>query len=156
MSQQYNLHVNGQQVSITADKQTPLLYILRNDLQLNGPKYGCGVAQCGSCMVMVDGEARFSCVLPVEAVAKARITTLEGMGSADKPHPIQEAFVVEQAAQCGYCLNGMIVAAKALLDSNPTPNEQEIREGLNRVLCRCGTHTRMIKAVQRASGQTKG
>lgn len=154
MSQQFRLNINGSQIIVKADKETPLLYVLRDDLRLNGPKYGCGIAQCGSCMVLVNGEARPSCVLPVSAVGTAKITTLEGIGTAEKPHPLQTAFLEEQAAQCGYCLNGMIITAKALLDQNPTPLPEEVREGLNRVLCRCGTHSRIVKAVQRAAGNT--
>lgn len=152
MSQQFRLNINGRQVSVTADKNTPLLYILRDDLQLNGPKYGCGIAQCGSCMILVNGEARTSCVMPVSAVGNAKITTLEGIGTAEKPHPLQLAFQEEQAAQCGYCLNGIVITAKALLDQQASPGIDEIKEGMNRVLCRCGTHSRILKAVQRAAG----
>ena len=152
MSQQFSININGRQVSVTADKETPLLYILRDDLQLNGPKYGCGIAQCGSCMVLLNGEARPSCVLPVSAVGNAKVTTIEGIGTVEKPHPLQTAFQEEQAAQCGYCLNGMVVTAKALLDHQASPSLADIKEGMDRVLCRCGTHSRILKAVQRAAG----
>lgn len=145
------LHVNGRKYKLEVDPNTPLLYLLRNELELNGPKFGCGIERCGSCMVLMDGEAQPSCVMPAAAGAHYQITTLEGLGDEDKLHPVQRAFIEEQAAQCGYCLNGMIISAKALLDSNPDPSDTEIREALERVLCRCGTHTRMIRAVKRAA-----
>ncbi len=155
MSETVTLQVNGKSHTLTADPDTPLLYLLRNDLRLNGPKFGCGQARCGSCMVLLNGEAQPSCVMPASAAQAMEITTLEGLGNRDNLHPVQEAFVEEQAAQCGYCLNGMIIAAKALLDQNPSPSDTEIREALERVLCRCGTHTRMISAVKRAANQIK-
>jgi nicotinate dehydrogenase subunit A len=146
------LLVNGRTSNVDADADTPLLYVLRNDLKLNGPKFGCGLGQCGACTVLVDGTPVRSCVTPVAAVAGNTVTTLEGLGSADLPHPVQAAFITEQAAQCGYCSNGMILSATALLERNPNPTVTEIREALDAYLCRCGTHTRIIKAVQRAAG----
>ncbi len=131
--------------------ETPLLYLLRNNLQLNGPKFGCGIERCGSCMVLLNGKAQPSCMLPAISATQLEVITLEGLGTPDNLHPVQKAFIEEQAAQCGYCLNGMIVSAKALLDINKNPTETEIRQALDRVLCRCGTHTRMIRAVQRAA-----
>jgi nicotinate dehydrogenase subunit A len=128
-----------------------LLYVLRNDLELNGAKFGCGLAQCGACTVLIDGKAVRSCVTPISAVATSEITTIEGIGSLDKPHPLQRAFMEEQAAQCGYCINGMIMSAKELLDRNPRPTEQDVRTALTGNLCRCGTHTRIIRAVLRAA-----
>jgi nicotinate dehydrogenase subunit A len=148
------LQVNGKTHSIQVDPETPLLYVLRNQLQLNGPKYGCGLQQCGACMVLLNGKAEPSCMLPVSAVKDKMITTLEGLAKDENTlHPVQEAFVKEQAAQCGYCLNGMVISAVALLNENPRPDDKAIREGLYRSLCRCGTHTRIIKAVKRASEQ---
>ncbi len=142
--------VNGQAVSCTAMADTPLLLILRNDLLLNGPKYGCGLGECGACTVIVDGKAGRSCVLPWAGMSGRNITTLEGLGSRALLHPVQQAFIEEQAAQCGYCLNGMIMTTKALLDRNPTPSDEEIRRALAANLCRCGTHLEILKAVQRA------
>lgn len=130
---------------------TPLLYILRNDLACNGPKYGCGLGQCGACTVLVDGLAARACVLPVKAVLGRAVTTLEGLGTPQRPDPVQQAFIDEQAAQCGYCLNGMIMTAKALLADNPAPSEDEIREALRFNLCRCGTHVEIVRVVQRAA-----
>ncbi|HWE48868.1 MAG TPA: (2Fe-2S)-binding protein [Bryobacteraceae bacterium] len=148
----YKFQLNGQETSIESwDPGQPLLYVLRNELDLNGPKFGCGMAQCGACTVIMDGKATRSCVTTVKQAAGKSITTLEGLGTPEKPHPIQAAFIAEQAAQCGYCANGMIMTAKALLDSNPKPTEQEIKRGLNGVICRCGTHTRILRAVLRAS-----
>src|SRR4051812_38262224 len=144
------LKVNGASRTVPAEPDTPLLYVLRNDLALNGAKFGCGLAQCGACAVLVGGEAVRSCVMPLSQVA-APVTTLEGLGSADKPHPIQKAFIAEQAAQCGYCINGMIITAKALLDRNKNPSDTEIREALAANLCRCGTHTRIVRAIKRAA-----
>jgi nicotinate dehydrogenase subunit A len=146
-----SLKVNGATRSVPAEADTPLLYVLRNDLELNGAKFGCGLAQCGACTVLVDGTAVRSCVTPIGSLAGAEITTLEGLGTLDKPHPLQRAFIAEQAAQCGYCINGMIMSAKALLDRNPRPQESEVREALAANLCRCGTHNRIIRAVLRAS-----
>jgi nicotinate dehydrogenase subunit A len=131
----------------------PLLYALRNDLRLNGPKFGCGLAQCGACTVILDGNAIRSCVTPVTAVQNKQVTTIEGLGTTKKLHKIQQAFVDEQAAQCGYCINGMIMTTKALLDKNPKPNEGQIKQALAGNLCRCGTHIRILRAVKRASGQ---
>jgi nicotinate dehydrogenase subunit A len=147
------LKVNGQNRVVDADPETPLLYILRNDLQLNGPKYGCGMAQCGSCTVIMEGNAIRSCVTQVGSVQNRPVTTLEGLGSTKKMHKIQQAFVDEQAVQCGYCINGMIMSAKALLDKNPKPTDAQIKEALAGNLCRCGTHIRILRAVKRASGQ---
>jgi nicotinate dehydrogenase subunit A len=144
------LKVNGVSGSVPAEPDTPLLYVLRNDLELNGAKFGCGLAQCGACTVLVDGKATRSCVTPISAVAASEITTIEGLGSIANPHPLQTAFIEEQAAQCGYCTNGMIMAAKELLDRNPQPNEGDVREALATNLCRCGTHNRIIRAVLRA------
>ena len=146
-----NLKVNGVSRSVPAEPDTPLLYVLRNDLELNGAKFGCGLAQCGACTVLVDGRAVRSCVTPIGAVATSEITTIEGIGSLEKPHPLQRAFIDEQAAQCGYCINGMIMSAKELLDRNPRPSEQDVRTALAANLCRCGTHNRIIRAVLRAA-----
>jgi nicotinate dehydrogenase subunit A len=146
-----NLRVNGASRSTPAEPDTPLLYVLRNDLELNGAKFGCGLAQCGACTVLIDGKALLSCVTPVGTIANREITTLEGLGSPEKPHALQRAFIEEQAAQCGYCTSGMIMAAKELLDRNPRPTEQDVRAGLAANLCRCGTHTRIIRAVLRAA-----
>jgi nicotinate dehydrogenase subunit A len=146
-----SLKVNGVSRSVPAEPDTPLLYVLRNDLELNGAKYGCGLSQCGACTVLIDGKAVRSCVTPVSAVANSEITTIEGLGSIDKPHALQQAFIDEQAAQCGYCSNGMIMSAKELLDRNPRPNETDVREALASNLCRCGTHNRIIRAVLRAA-----
>jgi nicotinate dehydrogenase subunit A len=146
-----NLKVNGVSSSVPAEPDTPLLYVLRNDLELNGAKFGCGLAQCGACTVLIDGKATRSCVTPVRAVATSEITTIEGLGSIAKPHPLQTAFIEEQAAQCGYCTNGMIMSAKELLDRNPQPSEADVRAALVINLCRCGTHNRIIRAVLRAA-----
>ncbi len=146
-----SLDVNGERRLVPAEPDTPLLYVLRNDLQLNGAKFGCGLSQCGACTVLVDGKATRSCVTPISAIANGKITTIEGLGSIDKPHPLQQAFIDEQAVQCGYCINGMIMAAKELLDRNPRPSEAEVREALAGNLCRCGTHNRIVRAVLRAA-----
>jgi nicotinate dehydrogenase subunit A len=148
-----SLKVNGKTQVVDTDPETPLLYVLRDDLKLNGPKFGCGLAQCGSCTVIMDGNAIRSCVTPVKAASNHPVTTLEGLGSTKKLHPIQKAFIDEQALQCGYCINGMIMTAKALLDKNPKPTDSQIKEALAGNLCRCGTHTRILRAVKRASGQ---
>lgn len=145
------LKINGRNRMSPAAPETPLLYILRNDFELNAAKFGCGLAQCGACTVMLDGNPVRSCVTPASAVDKRNVTTLEGLGSASKLHALQQAFIDEQAAQCGYCSSGMIMSAKALLDSNPSPTEDQIRTALAGNLCRCGTHTRIIRAVQRAA-----
>ena len=147
------LKVNGKSQAIEAEPDMPLLYALRNDLKLNGPKFGCGLSQCGACTVILDGNAIRSCVTPVSAVQNKSVTTLEGLGSTKKMHKIQQAFVDEQAAQCGYCINGMIMSTNALLDKNPKPTDSQIREALAGNLCRCGTHIRILRAVKRASGQ---
>jgi len=148
-----SLKVNGKTQVVDVDPETPLLYVLRNDLQLNGPKFGCGLAQCGACTVIMNGNAIRSCVTLVSAVQNQPVTTLEGLGSTKKMHKIQQAFVDEQAVQCGYCINGMIMTSKALLDKNPKPTDSQIKEALAGNLCRCGTHTRILRAVKRASGQ---
>ena len=148
-----SLKVNGKTQVVDVDPETPLLYVLRNDLQLNGPKFGCGLAQCGACTVILNGNAIRSCVTVVSAVQNQPVTTLEGLGSTKKMHPLQQAFVDEQALQCGYCINGMIMTSKALLDKNPKPTDSQIKEALAGNLCRCGTHTRILRAVKRASGQ---
>ena len=148
-----SVRVNGKSQTVDADPDMPLLYALRNDLQLNGPKFGCGLAQCGACTVIMDGNAIRSCVTPVGAAQNKTVTTLEGLGNVKKLHKIQQAFVDEQAAQCGYCINGMIMSTKALLDKNPRPTDIQIKEALAGNLCRCGTHIRILRAVKRASGQ---
>jgi nicotinate dehydrogenase subunit A len=148
-----SLRVNGKTQVVDVDPETPLLYVLRNDLQLNGPKFGCGLAQCGACTVIMNGNAIRSCVTQVSAAQNQPVTTLEGLGSTKKMHKIQQAFVDEQAVQCGYCINGMIMTSKALLDKNPKPTDDQIKEALAGNLCRCGTHTRILRAVKRASGQ---
>ena len=148
-----SLKVNGKTQVVNVDPETPLLYVLRNDLQLNGPKFGCGLAQCGACTVIMNGNAIRSCVTRVSAAQNQPVTTLEGLGSTKKMHTIQQAFVDEQAVQCGYCINGMIMTSKALLDKNPKPTDDQIKEALAGNLCRCGTHTRILRAVKRASGQ---
>jgi nicotinate dehydrogenase subunit A len=148
-----SLRINGKNQTIDAEPDMPLLYALRNDLQLNGAKFGCGLAQCGACTIIMDGNAIRSCVTPVSATQNKSITTLEGLGSTKKMHKIQQAFVDEQAVQCGYCINGMIMSTKALLDKNPKPTDGQIKEALAGNLCRCGTHIRILRAVKRASGQ---
>ncbi len=144
------LHVNGREHTLELPATIPLLTVLRNDLELNGPKYGCGLGECGACAVLVDGECVRACVVPLGHVAGARVLTLEGLGSSERPHPLQRAFITAQAAQCGYCLNGMIMATKALLDRNPRPSETLIREALRHQLCRCGTHLEILAAVRLA------
>jgi len=151
MPQSYTLQVNGAAKSMSVEPDTPLLYILRNDLELNGPRFGCGLSQCGACTVLVDGRPTRSCVTAVSSLGTKSITTLEGLGSRDRMHPLQKAFIEEQAAQCGYCTNGMIMAAKALLDKTPRPTDAQIRKALAANLCRCGTHNRVVRAVQRAA-----
>ena len=145
------LTVNGRRRTVPASPETPLLYVLRNDFELNAAKFGCGMAQCGACTVLVDGKPVRSCVTPSLAVKDAKITTLEGLGSVGKLHPLQQAFLDEQAAQCGYCIAGMLMSAKGLLDENPHPSEAEIRLALAGNLCRCGTHNRIVRAIQRAA-----
>ncbi len=145
------LTVNGANHAVDADPGTPLLYVLREDLGLNGAKFGCGLGQCGSCTVLLDGKAVFSCLLPIAALPGRQIRTVEGLGTADAPGPVQRAFIEEQAAQCGYCIAGMVVRAQALLDANPAPGEAEIRAHMAPNLCRCGTHVRILRAVRRAA-----
>jgi nicotinate dehydrogenase subunit A len=145
------IRVNGADHEVSAEPDTPLLLVLRNELSLNGPKFGCGLGQCGACTVHIDGAPRRSCVTAVSAVAGKEVITLEGLGTPERPHPLQQAFIDEQAAQCGYCITGIIMAAKALLDRKPRPTEAEVRDGLANNLCRCGTHGRIIRAVLRAA-----
>jgi len=145
------LSVNGSDHSVDVEHDAPLLYILRNDLELNGPKFGCGLGECGACTVLIDGAPARSCLIPTGGVTGKQITTLEALGSEAAPGPIQQAFIDEQAAQCGYCINGMIMAAKALLDRIPNPSEEDIRQSLAFNLCRCGTHVEIVRAVQRAA-----
>ncbi len=151
MPETFTLAVNGAIHSVAVERDTPLLYVLRNDLGLNGAKFGCGLGQCGACTVMLGDQAVQSCQLPVGAVGDVAVTTLEGLGTADAPHRLQSAFVAEQAAQCGYCISGMIMRAKALLDHDPDPDEAAIRSALAGNLCRCGTHGRIIRAIRRAA-----
>src|SRR6267142_6879077 len=151
MPTNFTLRVNGTARAVRTEPDTPLLYVLRNDLKLSGAKFGCGQAQCGACSVLVDGIEQRSCVYPVSAASKGRITTLEGMGTLQRPSLLQRAFIEEQACQCGYCSSGMIMAAKALLDGNPRPSEGEIKQALNDHLCRCASHNRIVRAVQRAA-----
>ena len=145
------LRVNGKSRTLDVEPDTPLLYVLRNDLELNGPKFGCGLAQCGACTVLVDGKPVRSCVTPVSAAAKGQVTTIEGLGTPERLHPLQRAFIEEQACQCGYCGNGMVMSAKALLDRNPRPSEAQIKAALDGHLCRCASHNRIVRAVQRAA-----
>ena len=146
------LSVNGKSVDVEVDSSTTLLEVLRNDLGLSGPRFGCGVGQCGACTVLLNGTPIRSCVTPVSAIQGNEVTTIEGLGTLDSLHKVQAAFIDEQAAQCGYCANGMVMSASALLERNPSPTDQEIRQALDSYLCRCGTHTRIIKAVKKASG----
>jgi nicotinate dehydrogenase subunit A len=145
------LHINGQARQVDADPATPLLYVLRGDLELNGAKFGCGLGQCGACTVMVGKDAVLSCLMPVSLVGARPVTTIEGLGSADRPGTLQRAFMDEQAAQCGYCIAGMIMRAQSLLERNPAPTDSEIRQHMATNLCRCGTHMRILRAVRRAS-----
>jgi nicotinate dehydrogenase subunit A len=146
------LNVNGREHDIGADPDTPLLYVLRDDLALNGAKFGCGLGQCGACTVMVDGAAVFSCLTPLLLLKGKQVTTVEGLGSAEDPGPLQRAFIEEQAAQCGYCIPGMMMRAQALLQKNPNASDSDIRQALEPNLCRCGTHMRILRAVRRAAG----
>lgn len=146
-----SLNVNGKTQVVDVDPTTPLLYVLRDDLELHGPRFGCGLGQCGACTVVMDGNAIRSCSFPVSRAQGKTITTLEGLGSVAKPHPIQQAFIDEQAAQCAYCMNGMIMNAKVLLDKNPNPTVAQIKQALDATLCRCGSHLRVIKAIRRAA-----
>lgn len=145
------LNVNGKSRTVETDPTTPLLYVLRDDLELNGPRFGCGLAQCGACTVIINGAAVRSCSIAVSAAQGRSITTLEGLGSVEHPHFLQKAFIEEQAAQCGFCMNGILMNAKVLLDKNPNPSEMDIKQGLANVLCRCGSHARVIRAIQRAA-----
>jgi nicotinate dehydrogenase subunit A len=146
------IRVNGRKHAVQATGDTPLLYVLRNELRLHGPRFGCGLAQCGACTVQVDGKPIRSCITPVSTVTQKRITTLEGLGSSEKPGKVQAAFIEHQAAQCGYCTNGMIMAADAFLKRNPSPTEDEIKRAMNPYLCRCGTHFRIVAAIKSAAG----
>ncbi len=154
MSTEFKL--NGKPVRIDVDGSTTLLEVLRNDLELNGPKFGCGLAQCGACAVLLDGTSVRSCVTPVSLIAGKDITTIEGLGDRENPHPLQKAFIAEQAMQCGYCASGIITTAAALLEVNPTPSRDEIRSALSGHLCRCGAQPRMIRAVERAAREMQG
>ncbi|WP_440410975.1 (2Fe-2S)-binding protein [Neorhizobium petrolearium] len=145
------LNVNGQKHQVDAEPDTPLLYVLRNDLELNAAKYGCGLGQCGACTVMIDGKAALSCVTPLLVAEGREITTVEGLGTIDNPGPIQRAFIEKQSAQCGYCIAGMMMSAAALLKQNPKPSDDDIRSALRTNLCRCGTHMRIMAAIRRAS-----
>ena len=149
------LTVNGKTHAVSADPETPLLYVLRNDLKLKGARYGCGLGQCGACTVIIDGKAVQSCDVPISAVSGKQVTTVEGIANNGKLHPLQEAFITEQAAQCGYCATGIIMSAKALLDANPKATEKEIRTALKGNLCRCGTHQRILHAIQRAAKELR-
>ena len=153
--QPISLIVNGRAVSVTADGDTPLLDILRNHLGLFGTKFGCGQEQCGCCMVLVDGHPEKSCGKPLSTVAGKAIITVEGLGTPDRPHPLQRAFLDEQAGQCGYCLSGILISAKALLDRNPLPSRAQIAEALDDNICRCGSHTRILRAVERAAARMR-
>jgi nicotinate dehydrogenase subunit A len=144
--------VNGQQQTVNAAPDTPLLYVLRNDLGLDGPKFGCGLSQCGACAVQLDGRPVRSCVTPLSQVGTQAVTTLEGLGTPSNPHPLQQAFIDEQAGECAFCINGMIMVSAALLAQNPSPSETDIKQALNENLCRCGSHLRILRAVQRAAG----
>jgi nicotinate dehydrogenase subunit A len=149
----HRIAVNGELHLVDAAPETPLLYVLRNDLGLNGPKFGCGLGQCGACAAIVGGRLTRTCSIALGDVGRDKVATLEGLGSVEKPHPLQKAFMDEQAAQCGYCSNGMIMAAKALLDRNPHPSEDEIKSALADQLCRCGVHNRVLRAVRRVAGE---
>jgi nicotinate dehydrogenase subunit A len=148
---QISLTVNGKSRVVDVDPSTPLLYVLRDDLGLNGPKFGCGLSQCGACTVILDGNTARSCSIPVTAAKNRNVTTLEGLGSVANPHRLQKAFIEEQAAQCGYCMNGILMTAKVLLDKNPSPTEAQIKSAVQNNLCRCGSHLRVIRAIQRAA-----
>jgi len=149
------LNVNGREYQVDAAVSTPLLYALRDYLQLNGAKFGCGLGQCGACTVMVDGKPVLSCITPISVLSGRRIKTIEGLGTIDNPGPVQRAFIDEQAAQCGYCIPGMMMRAQGLLEANPAPSKADIRRHMNANLCRCGTHMRILRAVERAVGYLK-
>ena len=151
----FTLRVNDRSATVDVEPDTPLLYVLRNDLELNGPKFGCGLAQCGACTVLSEGKPIRSCVTTVASVAGSRITTIEGLGTLERLHPLQRAFIEEQACQCGYCGNGMVMTAKALLDRNPKPSDRDVRAALNGHLCRCASHNRIVRAVQRAATEMR-
>lgn len=155
MAEPVGLRVNGKDRQVASDGATPLLYVLRNDLGLKSPKYGCGLAQCGSCTVQIDGRAVHSCSVTLASVGSAAVVTLEAIGSPETPHPLQAAFLAEQAAQCGYCTSGMIMAAKALLETDPDPSDATIRQALQDNLCRCGSHLRILRAVRRAAAEMR-
>ena len=154
MSQKFNLVVDGKPATVDADPAMPLLYALRNDLGLGNPKFGCGKAQCGACTVHLDGTPVRSCVLPVSAAAGKRVTTLAGLGTPGKPHPLQQAYIAEQVPQCGYCLSGWIMTAAAFLKENPRPTDAQIRQAMTGIKCRCGTHMAIMRAIKRAAGTT--
>ena len=147
----YQLNINGKRQSVEAESDTPLLYVLRDNLSLQGPKFGCGLGQCGACTVLVNGEAMRSCITPVSSIKASKVVTLEGLGKSGKPHPVQQAFIDEQAVQCGYCINGMVMQSVSFLNKNPKPSEAQVTQALAANLCRCGTHTRIVKAVLRAA-----
>ncbi len=151
MPQRITLQVNGERHAVEVEPDSMLLYALRDNLGLRGPKFGCGLSECGACTVLMNGNAIHSCITPVSAVGNAKIVTLEGLGTAEDPHPVQKAFIAEQAAQCGYCINGMIMHAASLLKRNPHPTRNDIQQALNGNLCRCGTHMRIVRAVERAA-----
>ncbi len=151
MAQKYTLNVNGKDQAVEAESDSMLLYALRNDLDLRGPKFGCGLGQCGACTVLVNGQTTRSCITPVASAVGQKVVTLEGLGTPEAPHPLQKAFIEEQAAQCGYCINGMIMAAAGLLQANPKPSREDIKGALASNLCRCSTHLRIVRAIERAS-----
>ncbi|HET7267806.1 MAG TPA: (2Fe-2S)-binding protein [Oleiagrimonas sp.] len=151
MAKTVQLNVNGRPHDVSVEPGTRLLYVLRDNLGLHGPKFGCGLSQCGACTVHLDGQPIRSCILPVEAAEDHVVTTLEGLGTIDNPDPLQQAFIDEQAVQCGYCINGMIMTAKALLKTNPQPTREDIKQALDGNLCRCGTHMRIVRAIERAA-----
>ena len=155
MSRQIDFTVNGRAASVTADDDTPLLNVLRNNLGLMGTRFGCGLEQCGSCMVLIDGKPEKSCARPISVVAGKTVTTVEGMGTPAHPHPLQQAFLEEQAGQCGYCLSGILITAKALLERNPSPSRPEIAQALDGNICRCGTHNRIMRAVEKAAARLR-
>ena len=152
MTTTIRLNVNGRICNVTAAPDTALLHVLRNDLELNGPKFGCGLGECGACTVLIDGQAARACVIPIDGCAGRDIVTLEGLGSREHPDPVQQAFIDAQAAQCGYCLNGMIITTKALLNRSARPSEDEVMEALRHHLCRCGAHIEIMRAAMRAAG----
>ena len=155
LAERFTLRVNGREQEVVAEPDTPLLYILRNDLGLKGTRFGCGAGQCGACTVLFDGNAVQSCDTPLWSAVGHEVTTIEGLGSAERPHPLQRAFIDEQAAQCGYCIDGIIMSAAALLAKNPQPTKQEITAALERNLCRCGTHVRVLRAIERAAREMR-